>query len=123
MQTKTERWECNLCGLPCRLEIETTDGKMPEWLASQSRFRDRRCPCLETIPSWKRLDVAPPPPPDERVAELEAAVATMSHRKCWNCGNVAYHLLDVIPYVLCEKCGSQDTRLIRKAALAEKGGE
>lgn len=48
------------------------------------------------------------------LAVLRRAVAKMSHRKCWDCGNVAYHLLDIVPYVLCEKCGSQDTRLIRK---------
>ncbi len=47
-------------------------------------------------------------------ARLGLAVAMMSHRKCRDCGNVAHHLLDVIPHVLCEKCGSQDTRLIRE---------
>ena len=47
---------------------------------------------------------------------LLAAVANMSHRKCRDCGNVAYHLDAITPYVLCETCGSQDTRLIRTAA-------
>ena len=31
-------------------------------------------------------------------------------RKCWNCGNVSVHTDDVMPEVLCRKCGSQDTR-------------
>lgn len=35
-------------------------------------------------------------------------------RKCWDCGNIAEHADNVIPYVLCTKCGSQDTRPTRK---------
>lgn len=35
-------------------------------------------------------------------------------RKCWDCGNVAIHEDDITPYVLCKKCGSQDTRLVRE---------
>jgi len=31
-------------------------------------------------------------------------------RKCWDCGNVAGHESDVVPGVLCKRCGSQDTR-------------
>ena len=54
----------------------------------------------------------------EQSAELEAireAVVKMSHRKCWVCKHVGYYLLPVTPYVRCEKCGSQDTRLIKQA--------
>jgi hypothetical protein len=32
-------------------------------------------------------------------------------RKCHDCGNVAMHEDSVTPWVLCKKCGSQDTRL------------
>lgn len=35
-------------------------------------------------------------------------------RKCWDCGNVAMHAENVVPGVLCAKCGSQDTRLVKQ---------
>jgi hypothetical protein len=35
------------------------------------------------------------------------------HRKCWACGNIAEHTDNVVPAVLCKKCGSQDTRPLR----------
>ena len=35
-------------------------------------------------------------------------------RRCFVCGNVAYHLHDITPWVNCQKCGSQDTRLVRE---------
>lgn len=35
-------------------------------------------------------------------------------RKCRDCGNVAEHSDNVVPEVLCKKCGSQDTRLLRQ---------
>lgn len=34
-------------------------------------------------------------------------------RKCWDCGKVDEYESDVIPGVLCKKCGSRDTRRIR----------
>lgn len=34
-------------------------------------------------------------------------------RKCWNCGNVAEHADNITPDVCCQKCGSQDTRLVK----------
>jgi DNA-directed RNA polymerase subunit RPC12/RpoP len=34
-------------------------------------------------------------------------------RKCHDCGNVAEHQDNVVPHVLCKKCGSQDTRLVK----------
>lgn len=38
----------------------------------------------------------------------------LSHeRKCRSCGNVAVHESDVTPWVLCKKCGSQDTRRVK----------
>jgi len=33
-------------------------------------------------------------------------------RKCHDCGNVAEHADNIAPEVCCEKCGSQDTRLV-----------
>lgn len=39
---------------------------------------------------------------------------TAHMRKCWDCGNVAEHSDNIVPEVLCKKCGSQDTRLIRE---------
>lgn len=34
-------------------------------------------------------------------------------RKCHDCGNIAQHEDNIVPYVNCKKCGSQDTRLVR----------
>lgn len=45
----------------------------------------------------------------------------MAMRKCWNCGNVADHESDVAPGVCCRKCGSQDTRLIRRKDTLHHG--
>ena len=45
---------------------------------------------------------------------LKAAVDEHLHRRtCHNCGNVAWHRDNVTPYVVCESCGSQDTRAKR----------
>ena len=38
---------------------------------------------------------------------------TINKRKCRTCGNVAWHADNRTPYVLCRKCGSQDTRLVK----------
>ncbi len=35
-------------------------------------------------------------------------------RKCWDCGNIAIHEDRITPWVLCKKCGSQDTRAMSK---------
>jgi hypothetical protein len=45
----------------------------------------------------------------------------LHERKCWSCGNVANHTDNIVPAVLCKKCGSQDTRPLKasKPALAE----
>ena len=37
---------------------------------------------------------------------------TVHKRKCHYCGNIAWHADNITPYVLCRKCGSQDTRKI-----------
>lgn len=34
-----EKWECNKCGSPCRVEIESTDNNMPLHLKGQPQFR------------------------------------------------------------------------------------
>ena len=33
-------------------------------------------------------------------------------RLCWDCGNVAEHKDSITPWVLCGKCGSQNTRRV-----------
>lgn len=38
----------------------------------------------------------------------------LHERKCFDCGNVAWHAAKVAPYMNCKKCGSQDTRWVRK---------
>ena len=57
----------------------------------------------------------------DKIERLRVAVAKMSHRKCWDCGHIAYYLDAIALHCLCEKCGSLDTRLVREAA--EAGGE
>lgn len=37
---------------------------------------------------------------------------TVHKRKCWDCGTIQMHADSQTPYVLCRKCGSQDTRLV-----------
>lgn len=46
---------------------------------------------------------------------------TPHQRKCWDCGNVAEHEDSIVPHVLCKKCGSQDTRLLRKVVVNDNG--
>jgi DNA-directed RNA polymerase subunit RPC12/RpoP len=38
----------------------------------------------------------------------------LHERRCWDCGNTAEHEDNIVPHVLCTKCGSQDTRVVRK---------
>lgn len=53
----TEKWECRKCGLPCRIEIEFTDEKLPAHLKGGVRFRDQSCFCQESrSPEWQRVD-------------------------------------------------------------------
>lgn len=40
------------------------------------------------------------------------AVETLHRRKCWECKTTNWHADSRTPYVLCPKCGSQDTRRI-----------
>ena len=35
-------------------------------------------------------------------------------RRCWDCGNVEEHKDSITPWVLCAKCGSQDTRRVKR---------
>lgn len=37
-------------------------------------------------------------------------MSDIHERKCHDCGNVAIHQDSITPWVLCPKCGSQDTR-------------
>jgi hypothetical protein len=39
-------------------------------------------------------------------------VPALNKRRCYVCGDIAYHEDSRTPYVLCRKCGSQDTRRI-----------
>jgi len=35
-------------------------------------------------------------------------------RRCWDCGNLAEHKYPIMPWVLCAKCGSLDTRRVKR---------
>lgn len=51
----TERWECNACGLPCRVEIQYVQTPYTH-VEAVPRFTDRKCVAGEPkIPDWKRL--------------------------------------------------------------------
>jgi hypothetical protein len=39
-------------------------------------------------------------------------VTTEHLRKCWDCGTTNAHKDNVMPWVLCPQCGSQDTRAV-----------
>ena len=47
-----ERCECNVCWLPCRIEIVADDSRK---LNDKPRFVDRICPCREDISLWVRV--------------------------------------------------------------------
>ena len=49
-----ERWECRVCGTPCRVDIIFSDSKLPDHLKGNERFRSKRCLCKETIPDWRK---------------------------------------------------------------------
>jgi len=59
VKMEIEKWECNKCGSPCRVEIEF-DGKGPA--GKEDRFRGR-CICgtydypEDRIPDWKKLEL------------------------------------------------------------------
>lgn len=36
-------------------------------------------------------------------------------RKCWDCGSESLHMDSKTPWVLCQHCKSQDTRLMKQA--------
>lgn len=55
-----ERWKCNVCGVPCFVEIHATDDKLPRNLKGRDRFDNRACPCNETRPDWQRVTVSVP---------------------------------------------------------------
>lgn len=42
---------------------------------------------------------------------LKEAMPDLTKRLCRDCGNIAYHCIRTTPWVLCRKCGSQDTRI------------
>lgn len=50
----------------------------------------------------------------EEAVKRAAAIEKMSHRRCWACGHVDYYLAPVLPECACAKCGSADTRLVKK---------
>lgn len=52
----SERWECNECGSPCRVEIIFSNDKLPEHLKhNNDRFRCCQCLCNERVPHWKKI--------------------------------------------------------------------
>lgn len=40
--------------------------------------------------------------------------ANLHQRRCRDCGHVGWHKDAVVPYCLCARCGSQDTRRVRR---------
>ena len=36
-------------------------------------------------------------------------------RRCFDCGSESLHMHNITPWVLCQHCGSQDTRLMKEA--------
>ena len=54
---------------------------------------------------------------DSAAAEIErlrGIIAKYLHyRRCHDCGDIAYHVDNVIPYLTCTKCSSSETRRIK----------
>ena len=50
-----ERWECTICGLPCRVEVIANNAKLPQHVKDSPRFR-KQCICNEDKPEWKRTN-------------------------------------------------------------------
>jgi len=47
----------------------------------------------------------------DEVRALKAIVSTKLHQRlCWECGHTFYAADSIVPYCLCDNCGSQDTR-------------
>lgn len=53
--TKKEKWVCVVCKLPCTIEIDYSDEKLPKHLNGNERFRDKKCFCSEDTPEWTRI--------------------------------------------------------------------
>jgi len=50
-----ETWECNVCGLPCKIEIQFSNEKLPVHILGEDHFRDKQfCPCREARPDWEK---------------------------------------------------------------------
>ena len=45
----------------------------------------------------------------------------MQWRRCFSCGAEGLHVDSIAPWVKCRKCGSQDTRLMRKETSLLRG--
>jgi Zn finger protein HypA/HybF involved in hydrogenase expression len=60
----------------------------------------------------------------KRAAKAEAIIAVhLHHRRCWDCGAEGYHTSTITPAVLCHRCGSQDTRAIKRQKIGGQDGE
>lgn len=67
-------------------------------------------PLVSEFPSWleKRLR-----------AVFDQLPKTVHERRCRDCGHVGLHADNIMPYVLCPKCGSQDTRATKRRIHGE----
>lgn len=48
----------------------------------------------------------------EMLAHIMHDIPGLHERKCHDCGEIHWHCDNKIPYVLCQSCGSQDTRKV-----------
>jgi len=53
----------------------------------------------------------------DRLQAILTDCPSVHQRKCWACGNLAWHAENRIPWVLCRKCGSADTRKCDKPEI------
>ncbi|KKL70274.1 hypothetical protein LCGC14_2106510, partial [marine sediment metagenome] len=56
VELHTERWQCNVCGLPCRVEIEADDSGSVKGDRFNNRFSSYSCPCGEDSPEWHKIE-------------------------------------------------------------------
>ncbi len=82
MKIQTEKWECNVCGLPCRISIDSCNMKAPVHLQNTEKFQYKdTCICREDRPDWKR------------VAENENTYQERSIQDLYNLAHIIDHSL------------------------------
>lgn len=70
--------------------------------------------CWMTLPLVDRLRIDGEDEAADEIEWLQEVIASKLHQRCCHdCGHVFYAADGIVPYCLCEKCKSQDTRRLK----------